>query len=404
MDNEEIDGLIHLLVPESDLCFSAATDNLGNDLPNSWDEERELPDADKWYREELKSLKDMDVYNLVPCKQIPSGQQIRRGKPVFRIKYDEDSQPIRYKIRHVFKGFEQIYGRDHTKTTSPTARMESWRLIMHIAASLDWDIQQIDVKTSFLYGLLPDDEIQYMEQPRSFEELGKETWVWKLRRSLYGMKQSGGVWNHTLNDAMLSWEFKRLIPDSCIYYRQTSTGTSIAIVHVDDFLLTSSSKEENERLKAQMRTKWTLSDLGEARFCVGIAITHNRNRCTISLSQTALIDKIINQFGQVDANPVSTPMDPGLKLSRPDLSTLTEEECQSLLKLPYRSLVGALIYLAIATQPDITYAVQQLTQLLDCYSFTHWHAAICVARVGGMVTRARRRGYIGEQMCAYTRW
>ena len=77
------------------------------------------------------------------------------------------------------------------KTTSPTARMESWRLIMHIATSLDWDIKQIDVKMAFLYGLLPDDEIQYMEQPRGFEEPGKETWVWKLRRSLYGMKQSG---------------------------------------------------------------------------------------------------------------------------------------------------------------------------------------------------------------------
>ena len=149
---------------------------------------------------------------------------------------------------------------------------------------------------------------------------------------------------------------------------------------MDNFLLASSSKEENECLKAQMRTKWTLSDLREAHFCVGIAITYNRNGHTISLSQTALIDKIINQFGQADTNPVSTLMDPGLKLSRPDLSTLTEEERQSLLKLPYRSLVSALIYLAIVTRPDIAYAVQQLTQFLDCYSFTHWHAAIRVAR------------------------
>ena len=208
---------------------------------------------------------------------------------------------------------------------------------MHIATCLDWDIQQIDVKTAFLYGLLPEEKVQYMEQPRRFEEIGKETWVWKLRRSLYGMKQSGQVWNQTLNKVMLSWGFKRLIPDSCVYHCQTSTGTSIAVVHVNDFLLVSSSKEENECVKVLMRSKWALSDLGEAKFCVGIAIAHDRNKRTISLSQTALIDKIIDQFSQKDTNPVAVLMDPGLKLSCPNLSVLSKEEHQYLSNLPYRS-------------------------------------------------------------------
>jgi hypothetical protein len=98
---------------------------------------------------------------------------------------------VRWKVWHVFKGFKQIYGRNYTKTTSPTARMESWHIILHLAASLDWDIQQINVKTAFLYGFLPDDKIQFMEQPAGFEEIRKEDWVWRLQRSLYGMKQSG---------------------------------------------------------------------------------------------------------------------------------------------------------------------------------------------------------------------
>lgn len=71
--------------------------------------------------------------------------------------------------------------------------MVSWRLILHIAACLDWDIQQIDVKTAFLYGLLPEDETQYMKQPEGFEEPGKEDWVWQLERGLDGMKQAGRV-------------------------------------------------------------------------------------------------------------------------------------------------------------------------------------------------------------------
>ena len=77
--------------------------------------------------------------------------------------------------------------------TLPTARMESWHILLHITAALGWDAQQIDIKTTFLYGLLPDDEVQYMEQLEGFLEQGKETWVWKLLQGLYGMKQAGWI-------------------------------------------------------------------------------------------------------------------------------------------------------------------------------------------------------------------
>ena len=99
-----------------------------------------------------------------------------------------------------------------------------WRILLHIAAALDWDAQQIDVKTVFLYGLLPDDEVQYMEQPQGFEEKGKETWVWKLQKGLYRMKQAGRIWNKTMNKVMISWGFMCLTCESCIYYHKTNSG------------------------------------------------------------------------------------------------------------------------------------------------------------------------------------
>ena len=138
-------------------------------------------------------------------------------------KTDENRNITRRKARFVFKGYEQRWGVDFTSTTSLTACMESWRILLHIAATLGWDSQQIDIKTAFLYGLLPDDEVQYMEQLRGFEEAGKETWVWKLQRGLYRMKQSGRIWNKTMNEAMISWGFTRLTCESCIYYRKTDT-------------------------------------------------------------------------------------------------------------------------------------------------------------------------------------
>jgi hypothetical protein len=68
--------------------------------------------------------------------------------------------------------------------------MESWCILLHLAATLDWDAQQINIKTTFLNRLLPEEEYQYMEQPPKFEEPGKEDWVWVIQPGLYGMKQS----------------------------------------------------------------------------------------------------------------------------------------------------------------------------------------------------------------------
>lgn len=322
----------------------------------------------------------MGVYKLVPRSEVPAGQKVRSGRPVFKIKRDENGKIVRFKVRLVFRRYEQIQGQDYSKTTSPTARMESWRILLHIAAAKGWDATQVDVKTAFLYGILPEDETQYMNQPEGFEEEGKEDWVWLLVKGLYGMKQAGRIWNRTVNEKMLSWGFKRLECESCIYFRSTDQGTIIAALHVDDFLSIASSKAENDRFKDQMRQVWTISDLGTPRFVVGIAVEWDRLNHTVKLSQTALIDKVINQFGQKDASPLSLPMDPNTRLRCVDRTALSSDELRILERTPYRQLVGCLLYLAISTRPDIAFGVQQLTQYLDCYTTLHWNAAIRLVR------------------------
>ena len=280
-------------------------------------------------------MKEMGIYKLIPRCNIPQGTKICKVQPVFKIKWDENGKAIRWKVHLVFKGFEQIYCKDYTKTTSPTARMESWRILLHIAASLDWDAQQINIKTAFLGRLLPDDEVQYMEQPQGFEEKGKEEWVWKIQQGLYGMKQSSRIWNQTMNKQMLSWGFTRLSCESCIYYWNSDSGTIVSAVQVNDFLSIASNGEENEHFKNQMRRVWTISDLGTICFVVKITITRDRPNHAVFLSQTALIDKIVAQFGQKSASPAPVPMDPGLKLQRTDYKKLSHNELDQITKLPY---------------------------------------------------------------------
>jgi hypothetical protein len=121
-----------------------------------------------------------------------------------------------------------------------------------------------------------------------------------------------------------------------MYYRNTDTGTIIAIVHVNDFLSVASSKEENERFKSQLREHWEISE-GDASFMLGMRIERNRLNHTISISQEAFIDKLLTEFNLTDATPSKVPMNPGLRLRQP--SALTPAEQVELSKIPYHRLV-----------------------------------------------------------------
>lgn len=152
-----------------------------------------------------------------------------------------------------------------------------------------------------------------------------------------------------MNKVMLSWGFMWLSCKSCIYYQKEETGILIAAVHVNNFLSITSQLSENEHFKSQMKEIWKILSSGEAKYCVGIGITRNYQEHTVHLFQTALIDKVVCQFGQQDSHPANSPMDPGLKLRCPDKKSISPEDQHSLNKLSYRSLVGCLIYLSIGT-------------------------------------------------------
>ena len=194
-----------------------------------------------------------------------------------------------------------------------------------------------------------------------------------------GMKQSGHVWNETLHLQMMTWGFQRLECEYCIYFQHTGNDIIIVAIHVNDFFMVSSSRNTLARFRMQLQSVWQISDTGDTHFCVGIALSRDRARRTVSLSQTALIDCIISQFGLSDAHHVSIPMDPGLCLSCLT-SNATSKEQHRLTRMPYRSLVGSLMYLALGTRPDIAYAVQQLCRYLDCYRAIHWEATKRVVR------------------------
>jgi hypothetical protein len=213
-------------------------------------------------------------------------------------------------------------------------------------------------------------------------------------KSIYGMQQASHIWNQTFHKAISEQGFERLQCKWCVYRCNSPTGTVIFVVHVDDIISTASSPEENAHFRDMLKSNWEISKLGKPKYALGIAISCDHSNCSISLSQTAKIDQIIEEYGQKDSHPVDTPMVTGLQLRRPDKTAPVPSEIIKWAdRTPYRSLVRNLMYIAVATCPDISYAVGRLSSFLDCYRLEHWEAAIRIVRyLKGTCTHALTLG------------
>jgi len=172
----------------------------------------------------------------------------------------------------------------------------------------------------------------------------------KLRKSIYGMKQAGRIWNQMFHDVVTGWGFEQSKKDPCIYHRHNATGMVIFGVHVDDIYSIMDPPKENARFKAKLHSRWDISDLGDIKFTLGIGIERNRKSCSIYLDQGAFIDRLITRFNLSEAHPTDTPMTQGLqiwhldKMIPPDPMLL-----EWIQQTPYRELVGGLNYVAVAT-------------------------------------------------------
>ena len=208
------------------------------------------PDAKRWQEameEEMGSLRENDTYTVTP---LPEGRQTVGGRWVYALK-DGPGETVRHKARYVAKGYSQVEGIDYNETFSPTARMTSVRILMQLAVQYDLIVHQLDVKTAYLNA--PIDQEIYVEQPEGFI-VGKssENLVWRLNKSLYGLKQSGRNWNKTLHDYLVQNGFSQVPAEPCVYIRNSKDGVVIMLVWVDNIIVAAS----NEAVLKDVKDDW----------------------------------------------------------------------------------------------------------------------------------------------------
>ena len=201
----------------------------------------------------------------------------------------------------------------------------------------------------------------YMSQPEGYEQPGKEDMVCKLKRSLYGLKQSPRCWNHAFRSFMESIGFEQSAADPCVYIQPTTL--SIVAVYVDDLILVTQTEGEMMDLKAKFKNQFRMKDMGEIHYCLGMSMQKCDGK--LIMHQKQYIEQLLNRYGLRDANPVSTPADVNVTLQKHD--GISQDVDAKL----YQSMTGSLLYLAIGTRPDISQAVGAVTKFNAAPSQSH---------------------------------
>ena len=345
-------------------------------LPKSYVEALQVPPWKEAMDAEIAALLARGTWALV---HRPRDANIVTCKWVFTIKYNPDGTISRHKARLVARGFTQAYDIDYTETFSPVVRLNSIRVLLSLAVNQDWSLHQLDVSNAFLYGDL--DEQVFMEQPPGYVAQGESSKVCRLRKAIYGLKQSPRAWFVKFVAFSLPLASLRVLLIPLSSSNRRPQGMVVLAVYVDDILLTGSDEAGINATKDYLQSHLDTRDMGTPRYFLGIEFAYQSGKLALSQRKYAL--DLLQETGLLGCKPATSPMEARSQFWD-DTSPLLEDANR------YRRLLGKLIYLTV-TRPDIVYTVSLLSQFMQEPRQVHWEGAL---RVLAYIKNAPGRGLI----------
>ncbi|KAJ1695555.1 hypothetical protein LUZ63_012253 [Rhynchospora breviuscula] len=333
--------------------------------PTCFSQANQHPEWRSAMAKEIDALALNQTWTLVPP---PTDQRVVGCKWVYKLKRHSDGTIERHKARLVAKGYHQQEGIDYGDTFSPVVRPTTVRLVLSLAISSDWKVHQLDVQNAFLHGDLH--ERVFMSQPPGFVDQSHPHHVCLLQKSIYGLKQSPRSWFHKLSTALIEFGFTASQYDPSLFFAHNKGHTTIVLVYVDDILITGSNPQFVKSCMTQLQSKFAIKDLGLLHYFLGIAVTTNHNG--VHLSQSKYIHQVLQNTNMLNAKPTTTPMATDISLSPGDSDPFSDPHL-------YRCTVGALQY-ATVTRPDLSFAVNKLSQFMHNPTINQWSAVKRVLR------------------------
>ncbi|CAI7912875.1 unnamed protein product, partial [Closterium sp. NIES-54] len=318
-------------------CFAAALPHLVSMLlapegdpdapdiptPRSYAEAIEGPYSSQWEAAmdaEMASWKSTGTYaDDIP----PPGANIVSGMWIFRVKRPPGSPPV-FKARYVARGF------------------------IHVAAQRDYELHSLDFSTAFLQGSLHE-EI-WLRRPPGFTGSFPPGTQWSLRRPVYGLRQAPREWHDTLRTTLAALGFAPSTADPSLFLRtDTLLPPFYILVYVNDLVFATADTAGLAHVKSELQKRHTCTDLGELRSYLGLQITRDRARRTITLTQSHMVQQVLQRFGFTYSSPQATPLSTRHSLSALPLDESVEPSG------PYPEPVGCLMYLMTCIRPDLAF-------------------------------------------------
>ncbi|MCO5609585.1 hypothetical protein L7F22_063815 [Adiantum nelumboides] len=327
------------------------------------------PEADRWREamdSELTSLLQNNTWTLA---ELPPDRKAVTCKWLLRKKFNPDGTVARYKAHLVARGFSQTPGLDFNETFSSVLPLASLRILLALAAHYNFHVHQMDVETAFLHGDLTE-EI-YMQQPPSYESREYPSKLCKLNKSIYGLKQSPRQWYQKFNAFMLAHGYTKFSCDANVYLRTGADSCLLVAIYVDDIILESGSLDAIHVAKLEFSTAFSMTDIGELKYILGIQVQHDRDNGIMRLSQRRYADLLLQHFQMDSCRGIDTPLPVNNRLSAiTGPESLSEQRMMA--DIPYSNAIGGVRYLVTGTRFDICYAANFLSRYMQHPALAHW--------------------------------
>ena len=323
---------------------------------------------------EMAGLLKHDTWELVSRSSLPRNRKPTKSKWVYVIKHARDGTIEKFKSRFVVCGYSQIEGLDFDQAFSSTLRSTSLRTLLALAAQHGLQLDHVDVSNAFTQALI--DEDIWVEPPKGYEvrDADGTTKVLKLRKALYGCRQSGRLWQDTLRQWLLEYGFTSSVHDPCIYILRRNGAVLLIGVFVDDLVCAhNNASGVFKSFLACFMERFNSKHLGLLSWYLGMAV--DQSAAEISIHQGKYIMDMVSKYIE---GPVSerilrdTPCVPEKfrQLNR----AADDAERDFMRDKDYLGLVGSLLYLSTTcmSRPDISYHMSVLCKFMsdpsrDCH-------------------------------------
>ncbi|CAI7846690.1 unnamed protein product [Closterium sp. NIES-54] len=272
--------------------------------------------------------------------------------------------------------------------------MTTLRVLLHVAAQRDYELHSLDFGTAFLQGSLHE-EI-WLRRPPGFTGSFPAGTQWSLRRPVYGLRQAPREWHDTLRTTLAALGFAPSTANPSLFLRtDTSLPSFYILVYVDDLVFATADTAGLAHVNFELQKRHTCTDLGELRSYLGLQITRDRAQHTITLTQSHMVQQVLQRFDFTYSSPQATPLS-----TRHSLSALPSDESVEP-SGPYPELVGCLMYLMTCTRPDLAYPLSILARYVAPGRHRPEHTAaakrvlryLCSTSGMGLATQRSLQGY-----------